>query len=70
MDDEASTNNPDAEAIEYFSDAKKLECLRKYPTVKEVFLKYQGRRKQFFSGQANQLQNCVYTESRVMIKWL
>ena len=26
----------------------------------------QGHRKQFFSGQANQLQNCVYTEFRVM----
>ena len=39
-DDEASTNNPDAEAIEYLSDAKKLECLRKYPIVKKVFLKY------------------------------
>ena len=39
-DDEASTNNPDAEAIVYLSDAKKLECLRKYPTVKKVFLKY------------------------------
>ena len=27
----------------------------------------QGRRKQSFSGQANQLQSCVYTEFRVMI---
>ena len=27
----------------------------------------QGRRKQFFSGQANQLQSCVSTEFRVMI---
>ena len=26
----------------------------------------QGRRKQFFSGQANQLQSCVYTEFKVM----
>lgn len=40
MDDEASINKPDAEATEYLSDAKKLECLRKYPTVKKVFLKY------------------------------
>ena len=40
MDDETSTNNPDAEAIEYLSDTKKLKCLRKYPTVKKVFLKY------------------------------
>ena len=38
--DEGSTNNPDAEAIGYLSDPKKLECLRKYPTVKKVFLKY------------------------------
>ena len=27
---------------------------------------YQGRRKQFVSGQANQLENCVHTEFRVM----
>lgn len=40
MDDEASTNNPDAEAIECLSNAKKLEWLRKYLTVKKVFLKY------------------------------
>ena len=26
----------------------------------------QGRRKQFFRGQANQLQSCVYTEFRVI----
>ena len=26
----------------------------------------QGHRKQIFSGQANQLQSCVYTEFRVM----
>ena len=26
----------------------------------------QGRRKQFFSGQANQLQSCVYAEFKVM----
>ena len=39
-DDETSTNNVDAEATGYFSDAKELECLRKYPTVKKVFLKY------------------------------
>ena len=38
-DDEASTNSPDAEAIEYLSDAKKLECLRKYPIIKNVFIK-------------------------------
>ena len=31
-----------------------------------LFYVHQGRRKQFFSGQANQLQSCVYTEFRVM----
>ena len=36
-DDKTSTNNPDVEAMEYLSAAKKLECLRKYPTVKKVF---------------------------------
>ena len=39
-DNETSTDNVDAEATRYLSDAKKLECLRKYPTVKKVFLKY------------------------------
>ena len=29
-DDETSANNIDAEATEYFSNAKKLECLNKY----------------------------------------
>ena len=41
MDNEALTNNPEAEAIEYLSDAKKLECLRKYPTVQKCFLQIQ-----------------------------
>ena len=39
-DDKASPNNPHAEAIEYLRDAKKLECSRKYPTIRKVFLKY------------------------------
>jgi len=39
-DDETFTNNVDSEATEFLNDAKKLECLRKYPTVKKVFLKY------------------------------
>ena len=38
MNDEALTNNPDAEAIEHLSDAKKLECLRKYLIVQKSFL--------------------------------
>lgn len=36
-DDETSTNTIDAEATEYFNNAKKLECLSKYPTVKKNF---------------------------------
>ncbi|XP_065908790.1 zinc finger BED domain-containing protein 4-like [Dysidea avara] len=36
-DDETSV---DVEATEYLRDAKKLECLQNYPTVKKVFLKY------------------------------
>ena len=36
----------------------------------KAFSYKQGHRKQFFSGQANQLQKCVYTEFRVMIEWL
>ena len=31
-----------------------------------VSMYLQGRRKQFFSGQANQLQSCVYREFRVI----
>ena len=34
--------------------------------LKAINALHQDRRKQFFSGQANQLQNCVYTEFRVM----
>ena len=36
-DNETSANNIDAEATEYFSNAKKLECLSKYPTIKKFF---------------------------------
>ena len=36
-DDETSANNIDAEPTEYFSNAKKLECLNKYPTIKNFF---------------------------------
>ena len=36
-DDETSTNTIDAEATEYFNNAKKLECLSKYPTIKKFF---------------------------------
>ena len=32
----------------------------------QVISNIQGRRKHFCSGQANQLENCVYTEFRVM----
>ena len=39
-DDKTSTDNVDAEATAYLGDAKKLECLRKYPTVRKGFLKY------------------------------
>ena len=39
-DDETSTNTIDAEATEYFNNAKKLECLSKYPTIKKFFLRY------------------------------
>ena len=35
-DDETSTNTIDAEATEYFNNAKKLECLSKYPTIKKI----------------------------------
>jgi len=38
--DETFTDNVDAEATAYLGDAKKLECLRKYPTVRKGFLKY------------------------------
>ena len=37
-DDETSANSIDAEATEYFSNARKLECLSKYPTIKNFFL--------------------------------
>ena len=30
----------DTEANDYLSNAKKLDCLHKYPTIKKLFLKY------------------------------
>jgi len=40
--DEESTgcDSMELEAARYLSDAKTLECLHKYPTIKKLFLKY------------------------------
>ena len=39
-DDDHSASGIESEAMEYFSNAKKLECLQKYPKIKRLFLKY------------------------------
>ena len=39
-DDDQSANSIESEAMEYLSNAKKLECLHKYPKIKRLFLKF------------------------------
>ena len=36
----ATCDTVEMEAVRYLSDAKTLDCLSKYPTVKKLFLKY------------------------------
>jgi len=38
--EESSIDSVELEVAEYFSVAKKIECLHKFPTVKRIFLKY------------------------------
>ena len=49
-------------------DNNNLTTCKWYPSdaLYKGVIPCQGRRKQFFSGQANQLQSCVCTEFRVM----
>ena len=39
-DDEPTEDNAESEAAEYFRSAKSLDCLGKYPKVKQLFLRY------------------------------
>ena len=39
-EDESSRDSVEAEAAEYFSMAKKIECLHKFPTIRRIFLNY------------------------------
>ena len=68
MDNEALTNNPGAEAIKHLSDAKKLECLRKYLTVQKSFLKIQYHNTiQCTSRMALQLRRaCVDSKTKLI----
>ena len=39
-DDQSAANSIESEAMEYLSNAKKLECLHKHPKIKRLFLKF------------------------------
>ena len=39
-DDNQSANSIESEAMEYLSNAKKLECLHKHSKIKRLFLKF------------------------------
>ena len=39
-DDEITADDVESEAVEYFKNAKTLECLSRYPKIKQLFLKY------------------------------
>ena len=39
-DDEIAADDVESEAVEYFKNAKTLECLSRYPKIKQLFLKY------------------------------
>ena len=39
-DDEITADDVESETVEYFKNAKTLECLSKYPKIKQLFLKY------------------------------
>jgi len=39
-DDEPTEDNAESEAAEYFRSVKSLDCLDKYPKVKQLFLRY------------------------------
>ena len=38
--DEITADDVESEAVEYFKNAKTLECLSRYPKIKQLFLKY------------------------------
>ena len=39
-DDKITADDAESEAVEYFKNAKTLECLSRYPKIKQLFLKY------------------------------
>ena len=39
-DDEPTEDDVESEAAEYFKNAKSLDCLSKYPKIRQLFLRY------------------------------
>ena len=39
-DDKITADDVESEVVEYFKNAKTLECLSRYPKIKQLFLKY------------------------------
>ena len=40
-DDEITADDVESEAVEYFKNAKTLECLSRYPKIKQLFFEIQ-----------------------------